>query len=325
MTIRPAKVRTALEWLKTNNPLFRHIVINYELLQSLYSPSQSMDSLLDSYDPLRKLPIEEQELDDKEEPTQTPRHENSPKRITEKDFEKVDITNVASNATPNDLRTAALNHIKYRRGGYLEIRHEKGFVREFMIKNPSLFPMMYPTLFPYGLGGLDDPIEKLGSQSGRTSNTCATSETREHASFLFSSFSMLQRHEMLINTVMKIRNKMYRNMARDFTEVSPSAVAAVSSRIAEGDTVTWRNQSEKKVLHLMKHARIMTGKVQGSAEAKKHQRNEIRALSMVQGSPAYYITINPALQVARKTLIASAKGIWYTAMGHMEPIQATRR
>ncbi|KAL0563379.1 hypothetical protein V5O48_018689, partial [Marasmius crinis-equi] len=241
LAIRPSKVRAALKWLKIHNPLFKHIVINHELLDSL--PPESIlpvpiqcvnnedeaNRLVDGYDPLRKLPVEDEEPDADAGPSEKQGNETVPKRITEKDFEKVVIANVASNATPNDLRTAALNHIKYRTGGYLEIRHEKGF-----------------------------------------------------------------RHEMLMNTAMKMKNQMYRGMARNFTEVSASAVAAVSSRIAKGDTVTWRNASEKKVLDLMRHARIITGRVQGSAEAKKHRRNEIKALIIDKGPPSYYITINPA-------------------------------
>ncbi|KAG2738044.1 hypothetical protein P692DRAFT_20851727 [Suillus brevipes Sb2] len=40
-----------------------------------------------------------------------------------------------------------------REGGYVQIPHGSDPVNEFC--NPDLFPMIYPTLFPYGLGGFE--------------------------------------------------------------------------------------------------------------------------------------------------------------------------
>ena len=39
-------------------------------------------------------------------------------------------------------------------GGFIQMLHDPKPVNEFC--NPSLFPMIYPTLFPYGRGGFDD-------------------------------------------------------------------------------------------------------------------------------------------------------------------------
>jgi hypothetical protein len=64
------------------------------------------------------------------------------------------ITDVDGNAPSNEFRAGAVRHIKKKGGGYVEIPHDPTPVNEFF--NPELFPMIYPTLFPYGIGGFED-------------------------------------------------------------------------------------------------------------------------------------------------------------------------
>ncbi|KAK0196720.1 hypothetical protein F5146DRAFT_895093, partial [Armillaria mellea] len=73
---------------------------------------------------------------------------------TEVPFWNVVITDVDGGASSNNLRAAAVRHIKHKGGGYIQIPHDPEPVEEFY--NLTLFPMMYPTLFPYGVGGMED-------------------------------------------------------------------------------------------------------------------------------------------------------------------------
>jgi hypothetical protein len=62
------------------------------------------------------------------------------------------ITDVDAHAPANDLKAAALRHFK-QSGAFLAVLYEPVPVNEFF--NPSLLPM-YPTPFPYGIGGVED-------------------------------------------------------------------------------------------------------------------------------------------------------------------------
>ena len=64
------------------------------------------------------------------------------------------ITDVDGAAPANELRAAAIRHVKKKGGGYIEINHDPTPVNEFF--NPEMFPMIYPTLFPYGIGGFEN-------------------------------------------------------------------------------------------------------------------------------------------------------------------------
>ncbi|KAJ3878160.1 hypothetical protein F5879DRAFT_1074400, partial [Lentinula edodes] len=148
LTIRPDKVRAALMWLKLHNKWYKDIVINEDLLGSLpevsslpvhiehVRPDDVNESLTDGYDHSVKTSVDQQE-----------------KEYIEPTFESVVIADVDGNATVNELRAAAMRHIK-KGGSYVEIPHGASPVNEFF--NPSLFPMIYPTLFPYGIGGFED-------------------------------------------------------------------------------------------------------------------------------------------------------------------------
>ncbi|KAK0435106.1 uncharacterized protein EV420DRAFT_1623663 [Desarmillaria tabescens] len=69
-------------------------------------------------------------------------------------FQNVVISDVDGDASYADLKLAAFNHVKKNGQGYIRIPHDPEPCNEF--NNPALLPMMYPSLFPYGVGGLED-------------------------------------------------------------------------------------------------------------------------------------------------------------------------
>ena len=147
LAVRANKVRAALIWLKQNNTLYRNISLNETVLQSLPSdgvlpfhiehvPSMaSQESLTSTYDNLRES-------------------SNVPNESDHISFEKIMIADVEGHVTSSDLRIAALKHVQKKPGGFLTIPH--GSQPEVEFGNPTLFPKMYPTLFPYGVGGIED-------------------------------------------------------------------------------------------------------------------------------------------------------------------------
>lgn len=289
LVIRREKVRAALIWLKDHNPYYKDITINHSMLDGLAArqilpvhvehilPSHAEDVLTSRYDP--SIPLE----------TNTPAaHEPVP-------FQNVVITDVDGNAPANELRAAAVRHIKKKGGGYIEISHDPEPVNEFC--NPSLFPMIYPCLFPYGIGGFEDSKRSSKLSLKRHVKhlfSLADRRFQEHYSFLFTSFNILQRRAVLIHSSLKVRKANFKSIAGDFASVSPNAVHIVSERISRGDFATANNDEERKVLNLMKQVKLVTSHVPGSSASRVTMRNEIRGLMMDRGLPSFYITINPA-------------------------------
>ncbi|KAG2146371.1 uncharacterized protein EDB93DRAFT_1240851 [Suillus bovinus] len=144
------KVRAALVWLKKHNRLYKDVIIDFDVLNSMEEKTLMpfrVDHVLpnDAHDSLTSNMMR-------------PRHNDQSVQAAELEanFEKVVVTDVDGNASANELCAVAVHHIKNKGGGYVQIPHGPEPVNEFF--DPDLFPMIYPTLFPYGLGGFEDHL-----------------------------------------------------------------------------------------------------------------------------------------------------------------------
>ncbi|KAJ7162714.1 hypothetical protein C8R43DRAFT_879971, partial [Mycena crocata] len=151
LIVRKEKVMAALDWLKIHNHLYSEVNIDRAVLQDLPSetilpfhiqhilPNSGIDTTTSDYVPGSSLP----------EPSASGVDAGSVP------FQSVVVTDVDGNAPSDDLRSAALAHMQKPGANYVEIPHGETPINEF--KNPELLPMMYPTLFPYGIGGGEHP------------------------------------------------------------------------------------------------------------------------------------------------------------------------
>ncbi|KJA16536.1 hypothetical protein HYPSUDRAFT_147607, partial [Hypholoma sublateritium FD-334 SS-4] len=140
LVVRREKVRAALCWLIANNPFYKNVRLDHAALDTypendiipvhieIMNPvKDTEDSLTGSYDP-------------------NTRHM----------FQNVVVSGVDTAAPSSELRAAALRHVSASvRGAFVQVTHGPQIANEYC--NPDLFPMIYPTLFPYGLGGFEDP------------------------------------------------------------------------------------------------------------------------------------------------------------------------
>ena len=294
LCVRREKIRNALLWLQKNNPLYFDIQINEERINALpvngilpfhiehVLPSNAFETLTSRYDATPQSDLANDLARSEDDERQTP-------------FENVVITDVDVHAPAHELRAAALRHIKEKGKGYIQVPHDPQPVNEFF--NPQLLPQIYPTLYPFGIGGCEDPQRPVAlSFSRHIKHLFNLSDRRfqEHYSFLFTTFNILQRRTALLHTSLKVKKRNFERVAAAFGSVSPETVHIVSERVARGDVTTVRSAEEKKVLELLKQVQAVTSHVPGSASSKLVMRNEIRALMIEKGMPSFYLTINPA-------------------------------
>ncbi|KAJ6461572.1 hypothetical protein C8R47DRAFT_924063, partial [Mycena vitilis] len=158
LVVRKERVQNALTWLKLNNCLYRDVAVDKAALDALPDesilpfhiqhiiPNHGIDVTTSDYIPGSSQPAPAHAVPDLTEILRP-----APSSIP---FESVVVADVNGNAPSHELRSAALDHMKKKGSNYLELPHDPNPANEF--NNPRLFPMMYPTLFPYGLGGLED-------------------------------------------------------------------------------------------------------------------------------------------------------------------------
>jgi hypothetical protein len=186
--------------------------------------------------------------------------------------------------------------VKKKGGGYIQIPHDREPANEFK-QDGNLLPMIYPTLFPYGIGGPEDVKRPaVVSLKRHVKHLLSLTDQRfqEHPSFLFTAFNILQRREMLLQTSLKVKKANFSSVASQFASLSPDVIEKVAERAANGQSVSPKNEEERKVLNLLKQVNAVTASVPGSYATRVNMRNEIRGLMVEKGLPSFYITINPA-------------------------------
>ena len=286
LIVRREKVQRALAWLKVNNPLYKDIQISEENLQTL--PQEDVLP----YHIERVAPDDAQEI-------LIARYDNSPESPEPSSgrthFESVVVTDVDAHTPAGQLRAAAVRHAKSKCKPFVQISHGSKPLNEFF--NVDLFPMLYPTLFPFGCGGFEDGKRcKPLSLQAHVKYLFSLRDRRfqTHYSFLFTVFNIIQRRALLLHASLKVKRSGFSRFARDFSSVSSDAVSEILQQVEKGERVVPRTDDERRVLRLMKEVNLVTAKVPGSSASRVAMRNEIRALTMTHGVPSFYITINPA-------------------------------
>ncbi|KAJ6592024.1 hypothetical protein DFH09DRAFT_1305950 [Mycena vulgaris] len=184
LIVQKERVMKALDWLKIHNHLYRNVAVDREVLR---------------------------DHDDNVPPSRKPPHPHvstisSVRRPLLNLFQSVVVADLDGDAPSRVLRSEALKHLKKPGSNYVEIPHDPKAVNEF--NNPHLFPMIYPTLFPYGLGDLEDLRRRSPLSFKRHIKhffNLADRRFQEHNSFLFTSFNTVQRRALLLRTSMKVK------------------------------------------------------------------------------------------------------------------------
>ncbi len=296
LIVRRERVRSALLWLIEHNPLYHNVLIN----------EQSMNNLPENdVFPVHIEVVDDSAIDtitaryDEPDCSTTPSHTTQkPQHMDDTIFQSVVVTGVEGDASVNQMRTAAMQHMKTKRGGFIEIPHEDKPANEFY--SPQLLPMTYPTLFPYGLGGFEDLQRETSLSFKRQVKlffSLADTRFQEHYSFLFTVFNILQRRAILLHTSLKVKKSSFDRFATEFEGISSETIHRLCERLAQSNgqmDISTASAEERRVLRLMKEVNVVNTHVPGSAAARVSMRNEIRALIMEKGLPSFYITINPA-------------------------------
>ncbi|KAJ7109668.1 hypothetical protein C8R43DRAFT_837428, partial [Mycena crocata] len=147
LIVRKERVMKALEWLKKHNHLYKDVIIDRtvfdghgDLVEIPFHiehiiPSDGIKATTSNYASTVPFPSESEPVDVDA-------------------FESVVVTDISGHESSGVLRKAAARHLKKAGANYLALPHDPLAANEF--DNPDLLPLIYPTLFPYGIGGVDD-------------------------------------------------------------------------------------------------------------------------------------------------------------------------
>ncbi|KAF5352083.1 hypothetical protein D9758_009372 [Tetrapyrgos nigripes] len=280
LLVRRAVVKKALEWLKLNHKDYQDIVISEENLSSYDAESVPVpyEYHQQEYNKDALTSAINEEVED--EGTETGPCPVSVHGLTGEDF---------GNMTSQEMRAAAMKHLKENKKNILFVAHDEAPVPTF--HNPSLFPMMYPHLFPYGLGGIGNSMQtaKIGQTAHKKFYLMYHDKRFQlEPSFSIIAFNVEQMKQSNDGGFIITHRRNISEIADRICKID------MYNRFKNKERVVPANDQEKACLQLINDVDAGASRVQGSVTSKKHMRNEVWSLINKIGSPSWFITVSPA-------------------------------
>jgi Helitron helicase-like domain at N-terminus len=160
--------------------------------------------------------------------------------------------------------------------------------------NPHRLLGIFPTLFPYGYGALEDcsrPIKINFREHLRYLLSFADRRFEEHHSFMFVVFNILQRRMSCFHAHLMTSRPYFQHSAQLLESLSSEDVATALMNISKAP---YSKTTDEKINTLMKHIKVVGGHVMGSAHSRTTLRTKIHSLCFNIGLPSLFVTINPA-------------------------------
>ena len=160
--------------------------------------------------------------------------------------------------------------------------------------NPELLMGMFPTLFPYGCGALEDtsrPVKLTLTEHIRYLLSYEDRRFETNDSFIFVVFNILQRRTACFHAQLMTTRSFFQESANQLQTLNGNDIATALVNISKQ---AYSSVDDPRINLLMKHIKAVGGRVMGSAHIRSSLRTKIHALCFYLGLPSLFITINPA-------------------------------
>jgi hypothetical protein len=226
LLVRRRKVAAALEWLKLNHPDYYDLEISYKNLEDY--PEDVPPVVIDYRRKESNKDIEATSVHDmeQEQGTREGMCSLTVHGLTGEEY---------ANATTKTLKAIALKHLD-NMGKIIAMGHAKN--PESTWRNPKLYPMIFPWLFPYGLGGIGNEIHKgLLSDAAHKKHLLMYHDKRFQRDHEFCLMSF--NHEQIKNGTtggyLMTKRKNFDDVAKRLLELDQQVLENLSTRLESSE------------------------------------------------------------------------------------------
>lgn len=112
---------------------------------------------------------------------------------------------------------------------------------------------LYPTLFPYGVGGFDDTKRKKISHKDLTKHYLQLGCKRfvRNRTFIFVTFNMIQRHEYLKELNLMVKKSDFKNFANEISMIKDIDLENELIHLVNGNSMR-----KKTIIYLLSKSQI---------------------------------------------------------------------
>jgi hypothetical protein len=295
LKVQKEKVWNFLMWLKSNNKLYRNMEINCSLMD-LYPDDGILPGIEDRI--IHDSKTDPSVLFNKETAGFTPHlaslvNEGSVHSIILESMGMSDPE--CSHIQGHTFTASALQNLVPRNSSLPDLANPHGDV-VCKYDNPDLFPGMYPTLFPFGIGGFDDheratPVG-FQAQAEYYLDICDWS-FRYHCSFIFVALNIHQRRTAHIQTSLTVQREHFLNIAHRLLALTPDLLDSLASHLEQESKISELQPVQKDALELLQRVNTISAHIPSSQASKILAQNKIRSYFGLFGLPHIYLTLNP--------------------------------
>jgi hypothetical protein len=216
--------------------------------------------------------------------------------ITSNSFFDCDLTKITANET---LLRGMANLWNENQEGPYGVRHGYRAVSDFPSqtsggepsKASNLFEKAFPSLYPYGEGGIEAnrPVLVSFKHHVQWSLQYFDRRFRRHETFSFFCFGVLQRREALLSARLQMNRKAFDQDAQVLSTLSKEKMATAVREEQENQPT-----SDPAVRLVWRSVRGALSHIMGSNESCCQLRSQIWSTSVVLGPPTIWLTINPS-------------------------------
>ena len=281
LLIRRKNVAQALEWLKLNHSDYSDLDISYEELNR-YPEDKPPVSIHYQHSLTNKVEegtsVFDDAPDDGVEDGACPFvvHGLTGEQLTAK--------------SASALKGLALRHWN-NHGGALAVSHDAS--PQSIYNNPSLYPQIFPWLFPYGFGGVGST--KLSDKLHvRYLLMYHDKRFQQDVCFPFVAFSHQQVKSSTTGGFLLAETQKFNDIADRLLNINQDVLQNIAQRMSTGEIVKPSTEDENDCFQLIRDLDHIDGKVSGSITSKRYMRSEIWSMIAYMGAPLWYITLSPA-------------------------------
>lgn len=197
---------------------------------------------------------------------------------------------------PDAIKLRAVKHLREEDQNVLLIGHAEK--PESMYNNPSLYPMAFPWLFPYGLGGIGsvdhDTMQMSDMMHKRRLLMYHDKRFQLDEYFPLVAFNQEQMKGGTTGGYLLTERRNFNEIADRLMNIDVGILDELSKRLSKGERVKPETPEEMACYKLISDLDHVAGHVEGSITSKKYMRNEIWSLISYMGAPSWFITFAPA-------------------------------
>jgi len=194
--------------------------------------------------------------------------------------------------TTEQLKSLALNHME-NNGFALGIGHAAE--PESIFNNPDLYPLAFPWLFPYGLGGIKNGRQIRVSESVRIKHLLMYHDKRFQLdpTFVLMAFNHQQIKSSTLGGYLLAKHKSFPYVVERLEQIDTDVMKGLTERIKKDGFAKPESDEEAQCYRLLNDLDFVGSKVNGSVTQKKYMRNEIWSMISYLGAPSWFITFSP--------------------------------